>query len=214
MNYFSKNLYERLGLTRHATDDEIKLAFRKLASKYHPDRNQDDSATEIMQSIQEAYAILSKTKSRQTYDETGDIDINPEKRFELLVDAELMVLLNRALAHFNANPAANYLKFMQGEFRARLDMFSRDERDIESRVANLSLIADRFDTPEGESVFRDLIESQIAEQRARMKGLDECRRIVTAALERLSACHYNSILDGLMNMSNPESFSNPMVWAR
>jgi DnaJ-class molecular chaperone len=63
------NYYKMLGVDEHAEAQEIKEAFRKLALKYHPDRNQGDLETQgKMQRINEAYAVLSDTEKRRQYD--------------------------------------------------------------------------------------------------------------------------------------------------
>lgn len=60
-----KNYYEILGVSRNATQEEIKKAFRNLAKKYHPDINLDLKANEIMQEIIEAYNVLLNPNSRK-----------------------------------------------------------------------------------------------------------------------------------------------------
>lgn len=62
MDYF-----EQLGVSRNATTIEIKKAYRKLANKYHPDRNDSDEAIEKFQLIQEAYEGIADPKKRSLY---------------------------------------------------------------------------------------------------------------------------------------------------
>lgn len=63
--------YELLGVPRTASADEIKSAYRKLALKYHPDRNKEDGAAEKFAQINEAYAVLSDEEKRAHYDQFG-----------------------------------------------------------------------------------------------------------------------------------------------
>ena len=67
-----RDYYETLGVNRKATEDEIKKAYRKLALKYHPDRNKGNKeAEERFKEINEAYAVLSDKEKRQQYDTFG-----------------------------------------------------------------------------------------------------------------------------------------------
>ncbi|MCA1933393.1 MAG: molecular chaperone DnaJ [Calditerrivibrio sp.] len=67
-----KNYYEILGVSKSATQDEIKKAYRKLARKYHPDVNQNNKEAEIkFKEISEAYAVLSDPDKRREYDSVG-----------------------------------------------------------------------------------------------------------------------------------------------
>ena len=66
-----RDYYEVLGVPRNATPEEIKKAFRRLAMKYHPDRNKSDDAHERFKSINEAYEVLSDPERRGMYDRFG-----------------------------------------------------------------------------------------------------------------------------------------------
>lgn len=66
-----KDYYEVLGVSKNASDDEIKSAFRKLAKKYHPDINKDPDAPAKFKEAQEAYAVLSDKDKRSKYDQFG-----------------------------------------------------------------------------------------------------------------------------------------------
>lgn len=70
--------YEVLGVQRTASDAEIKKAYRSLAMKFHPDRNQGNKeAEEKFKEIQEAYEILRDDKKRQAYDQFGHAGVDP-----------------------------------------------------------------------------------------------------------------------------------------
>ena len=75
-----RDYYEVLGVPRNAGDDEIKKAYRKLAMKYHPDRNQGDAAKEAeakFKEVKEAYEMLSDPQKKAAYDQYGHAGVDP-----------------------------------------------------------------------------------------------------------------------------------------
>ncbi len=72
-----RDYYEVLGVSKNASMDELKRAYRKLALEWHPDRNKSSQAHDKFKEINEAYAVLSDPKKKETYDQFGHAAFQP-----------------------------------------------------------------------------------------------------------------------------------------
>jgi molecular chaperone DnaJ len=78
-----RDFYEVLGVPKNASEDDIKKAYRKLAMKYHPDRNQGEAGKEAeakFKEVKEAYEMLSDAEKRAAYDQYGHAGVDPNMR--------------------------------------------------------------------------------------------------------------------------------------
>jgi molecular chaperone DnaJ len=78
-----RDYYETLGVPKNASEEEIKKAYRKMAMKHHPDRNQDDNAKAAeakFKEAKEAYEMLSDSQKRAAYDQHGFAGVDPNLR--------------------------------------------------------------------------------------------------------------------------------------
>jgi len=77
-----RDYYTTLGLSRDATEEDIKKSYRKLAMKFHPDRNPDDKGSEEkFKEAKEAYEVLTDAKKRAAYDQFGHAGVDPAAGF-------------------------------------------------------------------------------------------------------------------------------------
>jgi curved DNA-binding protein len=93
--------YQILGVAKTASADEIKKAYRKLALKYHPDKNPGDKqAEEKFKEISEAYAVLSDPEKRQQYDTFGSTGFRQRYSQEIFsaISISTIFCINSALA--------------------------------------------------------------------------------------------------------------------
>lgn len=114
-----KDYYEILGLDEDATQDAVKKAYRRLARKYHPDRNPgDESAADHFKVVQEAYEVLSDEQARRRYDRQRRNPFGAGRDH-----------VTSGGSHFRRTPDGTYVRFDTGDdmdqFGGLGDLFSR-----------------------------------------------------------------------------------------
>ena len=126
--------YDTLGVARDATGDQIRGAYRKLASKWHPDRNEAPDAQERFVAIQTAYDTLADDERRAYYDRTG-AELNTQ------ADAQARAMI---LQEFLAE--ADRRAWQQGEYvKALRAKFKTERRNAENAIVEIDARLSRID---------------------------------------------------------------------
>ncbi|KAJ7996284.1 hypothetical protein DPEC_G00235500, partial [Dallia pectoralis] len=155
-----KDFYEILGVPKDASDEDLKKSYRKLALKFHPDKNCAPGATDAFKAIGNAYAVLSNTDKRHQYDQYGEqapsesaaqpsgharhyrnfnrdfeADISPEELFNIFFGGRFPT----GNIHVYTNRGATYSNFYQPRRRRAYER--REEEVDENRTPQNSFTA-------------------------------------------------------------------------
>jgi curved DNA-binding protein CbpA len=180
MNKKSKNYYEELGVSPDATDEEIRLAFRRKAKQVHPDRK--DGSHEAMSAANRAAEVLLNKQRRLTYDRTGE-----DKPTDIVVKAReklVSVLLNEI-----ANP--------ENDQPYRIDILAiaaakliQEQQTFENNIRNAALLVKRMKKQikrikfkgKGKSTLIQMMEYQIHKVENETGKADDNLEIIKAAI--------------------------------
>ncbi|KAM6956704.1 dnaJ homolog subfamily B member 12a [Aplochiton taeniatus] len=135
----SKNYYETLGVQKDASDEDLKKAYRKLALKFHPDKNHAPGATDAFKAIGNAYAVLSNTEKRKQYDQYGEERVNPTRQRHQRHDFEADISPEDLFNMFFGGgfPSSNVHVYRNG--RMHFGHQNRPERREQQRDGGLAL---------------------------------------------------------------------------
>ncbi|XP_077468839.1 dnaJ homolog subfamily B member 12a [Stigmatopora argus] len=134
-----KDYYQILGVEKTASDEDLKKAYRKLALKFHPDKNHAPGATEAFKDIGNAYAVLSNVEKRRRYDQYGEERSQPGRQrqhrdFEADISPE--DLFNMFFG--GGFPSSNVHVYRNG--RMHFAQHNRQERREQQRDGGLALL--------------------------------------------------------------------------
>jgi len=130
----SKSLYETLGVSENASADEIKKAYRKLARKYHPDINKDESAVDKFKEINAAYEVLSDTEKKQQYDQYGDQMFGGQNFHDFARGQGQGVDLDEILRQMFGGGGGGFSGASGGGFGGGFGGFSGPDLDMQARI--------------------------------------------------------------------------------
>jgi curved DNA-binding protein CbpA len=176
-----RRYYEVLDISENATEAEIKKAYRRMAMKFHPDRNPDDAeAADKFREVQSAYECLSDPERRKIYDETGDASVQQGNPAEDL----FLHLLNEISDHFET--AAEVLEKIRGVISEMLDECAERKLSTDRRivVVQAMLKAVRF-KGKGSNVMEGVLGAKLLKLQAERSELDQATTAGKAVYDML-----------------------------
>lgn len=194
-----KNPYEVLGVPRDASASQIRKKFRKLAMRYHPDRNRDDpDAVRRYRGVVDAYEVLSDPDRRRRFDETGATDRpaaeHPSEILNLVVPVFLDCL--QELSRAGKTPAdTDVLKMVRQRIESHRGQVETAHGNITRAIKHLTAARGRFELDGSpDNVLNEVVESKVREVTVQLNLCkDELDRL-TRTLDFLKRCKYR--LDG------------------
>ena len=192
------NLYEALGISLGATQNEIKTAYLKQSSKHHPDKGGD---SELFKNISLAYKILTDSKKRQRYDNDGTIDTGREYD----PAADLGVIFSSVIDEGNFN--RNIITSIKNKLVTQLSASKMQLLSLESSIKNIDSVAGRVSTTREDNLFacaldfkKDLLNKQVLQMKALINNTQ-------ALIEYLGSYSDNKLPPDLIT-TRSSSFSN------
>ncbi len=203
MNNRRKTLYDILGVQRHASLLEIRKAYKKLASKYHPDKNEGSLQSKAeFQNVSEAYQVLKDAAKRQKYDDTGQVELSSsgkEKQAEQMVLGIFQGLLESdAIARISSD----VIKVMSGNIRSAMAQNQDLMSQLKSKMASATKLSKEITLKTGDeddNLLKIAADSHVKQMFARIKGIKQGLEVQQMALTLLEG--YEHSPDGLTQLA-------------
>lgn len=183
-----KSLYETLGVSETASQEEIRAAYRRLAAKHHPDKNLgDNAATGKFQEVEEAYRVLKDAAARKAYDETGEAQDSERKK----QDKAANLLLGMLAGYFDNTAAQstypNFLTYLEAALKqtvdthnSQADFLRRKKKAAEKQLKKVKRKGG------GESLFEPVIERIIQQTAKQLASVEAASEVLAMAKDTLS----------------------------
>lgn len=205
--------YDTLGLSRSASDAEVKAAYRKLAKRYHPDRNPgDDDAKAKYAAVDAAYSLLSDPERRARYDRTGEAGEPNRQHPQADVVAVLVPCMMQAVSALleqggkadRSNLVAYMTRVLEQERKAR----KANREQLERGRAAFEVASKRFAEPaEDGGLLASVAAHHVAAIDAQITQAVAEEAQLARALEYLAKCTYDFAPGAFAGWAHPRNAS-------
>jgi curved DNA-binding protein CbpA len=183
------DLYLILGLSNNATSDDIKMAYKKLAQQYHPDKNNGDDT--LFVKIKFAYEVLIDPISRKQYDATGEAKINSNNKAKIL---EFLANMLLQIIDDDRTNIDNFdiLRVMRNNILNNINSINNDINKIKKRIIKREKVISKIILVHGnENFLANVLISDNLKQQQILANLDTSLDDLNIMLDMLSNYKYN-----------------------
>jgi curved DNA-binding protein CbpA len=175
----SDDMYERLGLTKECSSEDIKRAFRTIAMIYHPDKACSDSQKKeyntIFQAVSEAYEILSNPDKRKRYDNGENPSAQSEEhKHNTILSIMLQQIVEKLLnTREDLRPRIRPIEILSGTLEQKQENLQERSAHLTKAIRDLQSIQGRLEVTSGDNVYRSVVLSSIGNRTAELEEVKE-----------------------------------------
>lgn len=193
-----KNLYETLGVSNEATQEEIRDAYKNKAKELHPDKGGE---AQDMADVNNAYAVLRNPVKRDKYDRTGNVEETPfEVKFEGLVQNIFMQLVENSLNIDTSDLMGDFKEMVKEIIKGN----KKSRKETEKRIGKLEKVIGRLSSNQDDKISR-VVRNNLENCKRELNVIDEQISFMEQSLEVIAYHNYN------FDVPKPEE---EMVWFR
>lgn len=183
------NLYDALEIPKSSTAEEIKAAYRRMAMKYHPDRNPYDEDKHRFVEVQKAYEVLRDEERRAEYDATG-VWGDEKPSLEMRARQELASLFNQILSLQDIPPGVDIVKMMKDSVGAALSRQQDQLRSLNRERQKVARVRSRLSCTSKEGILLALLEQRRRDIWKAYRSAQDVRRLMAKVGSMVSEYTY------------------------